>query len=170
MSPHTHFTMLARYNLWATCKLYDHVDALPEGDYRRDAGLFFKSVHGTLNHLLVGEHALWFPRFSEGVSNKMALNAELEPDRARLRQRLIDGAKRWAPMIAALPAERFAGTLAYTSTQGVPRLLPFAVTLAHVFNHSTHHRGQITAAITAMGHACPELDLLWMLQAESVVR
>jgi uncharacterized damage-inducible protein DinB len=37
----------------------------------------------------------------------------------------------------------------------------------HVFNHGTHHRGQISAAITAMGHACPELDMLWMLQAES---
>ena len=45
--------------------------------------------------------------------------------------------------------------------------LPFAATLAHVFNHGTHHRGQITAALTAMGHACPELDMVWMLQAES---
>ncbi len=40
-------------------------------------------------------------------------------------------------------------------------------TLAHVFNHATHHRGQITAAITAMGHACPEIDLVWMLQADA---
>ena len=167
MDPHTHFAMLARYNVWATRKLYEHVDALPESDYRRDAGLFFKSVHGTLNHLLVGEHALWFPRFSEGVSNKMALNAELEPDRARLHQRLIEGAQRWAPLIASLPLERFTGTLDYTTTRGVPQSLPFAATLAHVFNHGTHHRGQITAAITAMGHACPEIDLVWMLQAES---
>ena len=45
--------------------------------------------------------------------------------------------------------------------------LPFAATLGHVFNHGTHHRGQITAAITAMGHACPEIDMVWMLQAES---
>jgi uncharacterized damage-inducible protein DinB len=36
-----------------------------------------------------------------------------------------------------------------------------------VFNHGTHHRGQISAAITAMGHACPEIDLVWMLQQES---
>ena len=86
MNPNTHFAMLARYNLWATRRLYVSVDALPEADYRRDAGLFFKSVHGTLNHLLVGEHAIWFPRFAEGVSNQVALNTELEPDRARLRQ------------------------------------------------------------------------------------
>jgi uncharacterized damage-inducible protein DinB len=170
MNPHAHFTSLARYNLWATRKLYESVDALPEADYRRDAGLFFKSVHGTLNHLLVGEHALWFPRFSEGASNSVALNVELESDRAHLRQRLIEGAQRWAPLIAALPAERFEVALAYTTTRGVPQSLPFAATLAHVFNHGTHHRGQITAAITAMGHACPEIDLVWMLQAESAAR
>lgn len=33
-------------------------------DYRRDVGLFFRSIHSTLNHLLVGEHLLWFVRFS----------------------------------------------------------------------------------------------------------
>jgi uncharacterized damage-inducible protein DinB len=49
----------------------------------------------------------------------------------------------------------------------VPQALPFAPTLGHVFNHATHHRGQITAAITAMGHRCPELDMVIMLQAES---
>ena len=46
-------------------------------------------------------------------------------------------------------------------------LRPIAATLAHVFNHGTHHRGQITAAITALGHRCPEIDLAWMLQAEA---
>ena len=39
-------------------------------------------------------------------------------------------------------------------------------TLAHVFNHGTHHRGQITAALTALGQPCPELDLVYFLQAE----
>ena len=49
----------------------------------------------------------------------------------------------------------------------MPQSLPFAITLAHVFNHGTHHRGQITAAVTAIGHEAPELDLVFMLQAES---
>jgi uncharacterized damage-inducible protein DinB len=162
-----YFGMLARYNVWATRKLYEHVDALSDDEYRRDVGLFFKSVHGTLNHLLVGEHLVWYPRFAEGVSNRRALNEEVEPDRARLRERLIEGVQRWAPLIEQMPEERFAGPLDYTTTKGVPQSLPFAFTLGHVFNHGTHHRGQITAAITALGHACPELDLVWMLQAEA---
>ena len=167
MDLNAYFDTLARYNVWALRGLYAHVDALPEADYRRDAGLFFKSVHGTLNHLLVAEHEAWFPRFAHGVSMRVALDTELEADRARLRERLLDAALRWQPLIAALPAARFDGRLDYTTTKGVAQSLPFAATLGHVFNHATHHRGQISAAITAMGHACPELDMVRMLQAEA---
>jgi uncharacterized damage-inducible protein DinB len=162
-----HLATLARYNLWATRQLFAHIDALPEADYRKDMGLFFQSVHATLNHLLVGEHRLWFRRFSEGVSPQLALNAEVEPDRARLRHALLEGAACWLPFIEACDASRFEGTLDYTTMRGVPASLPFAATLAHVFNHATHHRGQITVAITALGHPCPEIDMVWMLQAES---
>ncbi|HEX6708280.1 MAG TPA: DinB family protein [Albitalea sp.] len=161
-----YFALLARYNVWATGKLFEHVDALPEADYRRDCGLFFKSVHGTLNHLLVGEHLVWYPRFAEGVSNRRALNEEVETDRLRLRDALIAKAERWLPLIESWDDTRFDGRLDYTTTKGVPQSLPFAATLGHVFNHGTHHRGQVTAAITAMGHPCPEIDLVWMLQQE----
>ena len=163
---HSHFDALARYHGWATVRLFEHVDRLSEHDYRRDAGLFFRSVHGTLNHLLVAED-LWFPRFADGISNRIALDAELETDRAALRDRLLAAAGRWPPLIAGWPAARFDGRLDYTTTRGVDQSLPFTLTLAHIFNHGTHHRAQITAAITAMGHDCPELDLVWMLQAES---
>ena len=114
MNAHAYFTTLAHDNVWATRRLLDLVDALPEADDRRECGLFFKNVHGTLNHLLVAEPMAWFPCLTEGVSN-----------------------------------------------------LAFAAALGHVFNHGTHHRGQISAAITAMGHAGPEIDGVWMLQAEA---
>lgn len=162
-----HFSTLARYNVWATRRLLDAVAPLDDDDYRRDVRLFFRSIHGTLNHLLVGEHLLWFRRFAEGVSPQVALDAEVEPDRARLTQRLLEGAARWQPLIERWPAGRFEGTLDYTTMQGVPASLPFAATLTHVFNHGTHHRGQITAALTTLGQPCPELDLVYLLQEEA---
>lgn len=159
MDANRHFCMLARYNAWATTGLLDSVALLDEDAYRRDVGLFFGSIHGTLNHLLVGENHLWFSRFSQGVSLPLALDAELEPDRAHLDARLRSGAALWEPLIAAMPPERWADTLDYTTSRGIAASLPFAGVLAHVFNHSTHHRGQITAALTAMGQPCPSLDL-----------
>ena len=167
MDAHLHFATLARYGAWATRRLFEHVDALPDADYRSDTGLYFKSIHATLNHLLVGEHLLWFRRFAEGASPAVALDAEVEPDRTALRERLIDGALRWAPLIALWPAARFDARLEYVTTRGVAQSLPFAATLAHVFNHGTHHRGQVSAALTALGRPCPELDLVTMLQGEA---
>ena len=164
MDPVAHFTTLARYNAWATARLLDAVAVVPEADYRRDVCLFFRSIHGTLNHLLVGEHHLWFVRFSEGSSPRVALDAEAEPDRTALDARLRAGAARWEPLIAGFAPARWEGALSYTTTRGTPAVLPFAATLAHVFNHGTHHRGQITAALTALGQPCPSLDLVYFLQ------
>ncbi len=167
---HSHFLQLARYNVWATRRLLDAVAMLPEADYRKDCGLFFKSVHGTLNHLLVGEHMVWYPRFARGVSPTLAqvrLDAEIEPDRDRLAQALKGSAANWLPLIESWPAERFGGALAYSNMRGQAMSLPFAATLTHVFNHGTHHRGQITAALTACGLPAPELDLVYLLQEES---
>ncbi|MBS0392944.1 MAG: DinB family protein [Proteobacteria bacterium] len=164
---HPFFSTLARYNVWATERLLANVAVLSDEDYRRDMGLFFRSIHGTLNHLLVGEHLLWYRRFSEGVSPTLALDAEVEHDRARLAQRLREGAARWQPLIDSWAPARFDGVLGYTTLRGQAATLPFAATLAHVFNHGTHHRGQITAVLTALGQPSPELDMVYMLQQEA---
>ncbi len=163
---HAHFCTLARYNEWATSRVLAGVAAVPDHAYQRDLGLVFKSIHGTLSHLLVAEHLLWFRRFEEGVSPTVELDAQVESDRALLAQRLQTSAERWAPLIATWRQERFDGKLDYTNMRGARVSLPFAATLAHVFNHGTHHRGQLTAALTALGCACPELDLVYFLQTE----
>ena len=160
--------LLARYNLWATTRLFESLEILSEAEYRRDAGLFFKSVHGTLNHLLVAEHLLWFRRFVEGASPSLALDSEVETDRAALKARLLAGAAAWLKELDAWPEARLQGSLDYRRMSGETVSLPFAAALMHVFNHATHHRGQITAAVTAMGHRCPVLDMVFMLQQEAV--
>ncbi len=167
MSAAKHYSMMARYNVWATKRLLQSVDELEEVSYRKDCGLFFKSIHGTLNHLLVGEHMLWYPRFALGISPKLGLGDEVEADRANLKQKLLQAVERWQPLIETFSKEHYGGQLNYTSSKGVALSLPFAATLAHVFNHGTHHRGQITATLTAMGHTCPEIDLVYMLLEES---
>ena len=160
---------LARYNLWATRRLFEAVDALPETDYRRDMGLFFKSVHGTLNHLLVGEHELWRARLAEGQSPRLALDMEAEAERHRLRDRLLEGALAWLSLLEVWPEQRLQGRAQYQRLDGSSVDLPFSAALLHVFNHGTHHRGQISAALTAMGHEAPAMDMVYMLQAEAAV-
>ena len=167
LSPfHAHFDQQARYHVWATHRLLEAVSRVSAEDYKRDVGLFFKSIHGTLNHLLVAEHLLWYARFSKGASPVLALDTEIEPDRERLAQALNGGSANWSQLISTWPVTLFEGHLAYRTSQGEPQSLPFAPTLAHVFNHATHHRGQITAALTHLGHECPALDMVFFLQEQ----
>jgi uncharacterized damage-inducible protein DinB len=57
------YRMFAGYNAWCNERLYDAAAQIADPDYRTDRGVFFKSLHGTLNHLLVGDR-IWMRRFS----------------------------------------------------------------------------------------------------------
>lgn len=161
-----HFQHQAAHHLWATERLLSgSIAPLSEADYRADVKLFFRSIHGTLNHLLVAER-IWQPRFMEGVSPRLALNAELCTDREPLLAELRAAAARWGEWLATLEPEALEGPLHYTRSDGQQTVVPKAATLGHVFNHGTHHRGQITAALTALGHEAPELDWVRQLQQQ----
>lgn len=158
--------LLARYNIWATTKLSQSLANVTDADFYRDSGLFFQSIFGTLNHLLLGEHELWFSRFAKGYSPTLQLNSIVEQDRHILIQTLQENALNWITFLNDLDSQDLAGNLNYQTSTGQPKSLPYAATLVHVFNHGTHHRGQISAALTALGYACPELDLVYMLVEE----
>lgn len=160
------FNTLARYNIWATAKLLEHLQEVSDEDFYKDQGLFFKSIFGTLNHILVGEHDLWFARFSQGRSEALALNAIVIEDRHELLEQLQQKSYHWLSFLAQLDPALLSQELHYTATTGQAFSLPYAATLLHVFNHSTHHRGQITVALTQMGYSCPVLDLVYMLVEE----
>ncbi|MHA3080355.1 DinB family protein [Acinetobacter sp. ANC 5502] len=158
--------LLARYNIWATTKLSQSLADVTDADFYRNSGLFFQSIFWTLNHLLLGEHELWFSRFAKGYSPTLQLNTIVEDDRQVLIQTLQEKTLNWITFLNELDPLDLAGNLNYQTSTGQPKSLPYAATLVHVFNHGTHHRGQISAALTAMGYACPELDLVYMLVEE----
>jgi len=166
----TYFRRLADYRAWATRRLLDaHLMELSDEQWHHDAGLFFGSVHGTVNHLLVADH-IWYGRFAEQRSLQLPLDSELHADRRELREALLVAVDRWGGWIDTLAPARFDGALAYTRNQGIPVEVPFAPTLGHVFNHGTHHRGQLSAALTSMGLAAPELDWVYQLRQATAAR
>jgi len=119
-----------------------------------------------LNHLLLTDSEIWYPRFSESRSKSLPLDAELESDRAVLASRLIAAASRWSGYVDSLSEHALAGDLRYTMTTGQRRTLPISTALLHVFNHATHHRGQITAAISMQGFEYQPLDLPFLIFSE----
>lgn len=162
----TYFTELARYHAWATQRLVtEHLALLDDAQWFDNCGLFFGSVHGTVSHLLVTDE-IWWARFANGESPRIALDAQPHATRAPLIAALLVAVQRWQAWSATLSAAQLAGELHYTRANGEPMRLPFTPTLGHVFNHATHHRGQLTAALTALGLQAPELDWVRLLQIQ----
>jgi uncharacterized damage-inducible protein DinB len=162
---------LARYNRWMNDKLYAAVATLSDEARKRDSGAFFKSIHGTLNHLLLADR-VWFARFT-GVTvadgfmgpGIRALDQELYADFADLRRERELTDDELSAWVSGLSDERLAAPLVFLR-RGQKLECPLWWAVAHVFNHQTHHRGQITTLLTQQGCDPGVTDLFAMLREE----
>lgn len=157
-----HLRLMAGYHPWAMQRLHAEVDRLDEADYRADHGLFFGSVHGTLNHLLVVER-VWRSRLEGVPSGVTSLDQQLLADRSELREALLADAGHWSGYVDTLTDADIGGVLAYRNLKGEPFEIPRATCVLHIVNHAVHHRGQISAALTRLGLDAPVMDLPYYL-------
>jgi uncharacterized damage-inducible protein DinB len=155
-----HFRMFGHYNAWANNRLYDAAGQLAPEQYRADRGAFFKSVHGTLNHLLATDR-IWMQRFTGEGEAPDSLDAILFETFATLRAAREAEDRRIVSYVDGLDDARIEGTIKYrriSSPQQFEQQL--APALAHWFNHHAHHRGQAHALLTGLVGNAPPLDLL----------
>ncbi|RCS23159.1 damage-inducible protein DinB [Phyllobacterium salinisoli] len=162
-----HFQMFAAYNSWANGLVYDVAAKLSDDDYRRDMGAFFKSVHGTLNHIMVADR-IWMKRFTAEGDHPKTLDAILFQQLAALRSAREAEDRRIIAFVGSLDDRAFTGRFTYITATDVrtvsQRLAP---ALSHFFNHQTHHRGQVHAMLTALGQDVPSLDLIQFQRTET---
>jgi uncharacterized damage-inducible protein DinB len=155
-----HFSMLAGYNAWCNRRLYDAAARLPDADYRADRGAFFKSLHGTLNHILVADR-IWMKRFTGEGDVPNRLDAILFEGLSDLRHAREAEDARIVAYIDGLSETDLAGHIGYrTITNPVLIEQPLTSTLIHFFNHQTHHRGQAHCLLTGLGLDAPSFDLI----------
>ncbi len=160
MDAKAHFKMMADYHLWAHQRLQKSLELLSDEEYYRDSGLFFKSVHGTLNHLLLGDR-VWYGRLVGELFLVSGLDQELLSSRHALSEGMHIQAQCWGDYLGQLSSACFQAPLTYRSSSGHEYTLPVGQLLSHVFNHGTHHRGQISTVSTQLGYPCPEMDLVY---------
>lgn len=157
-----YFATLSRYHVWADRKLLESLSPISDADYHSDQGLFFRSIHRTLNHLLLVD-LLWHGRLTGKPFAVSGLDQELVKERGRLGEEMLRQAGVLRDLVSGLDEARIGMINAYLDTEGNRREFPLALQLAHAFNHATHHRGQVTAVITRLGHESPVLDLPYFL-------
>jgi uncharacterized damage-inducible protein DinB len=158
-----HFALMARYNTWANARLYQMAGQLSDEQYRRDVSAYFKSLHGTLNHLLVADR-IWLWRLTGTGVAPTRLDAILSEDLAGLAAARRAEDERLVSFVESQTDAQLEATIEYRTTNGSPRQQKLREVLAHLFNHQTHHRGQAHAILTTLGVKEPDsLDVLWML-------
>jgi uncharacterized damage-inducible protein DinB len=163
----------ARYNRWMNDKLYALAATLTDETRKRELGAFFKSIHGTLNHLLIADR-VWLARFKGetlpaghvGPGGIRALDQELYVDFNDLRRGRAHTDDELAAWATALTPEQLAAPLIYLR-RGQKLESPLWWAVAHLFNHQTHHRGQITTLLTQQGQDIGVTDLFAMLREEA---
>ncbi len=156
--------LMARFNQWVNGHIYDSVAALTDEDYRRDRRAFFGSIHNTLNHLLVVDR-LWIGRIRGADTGIKSLTDilydEFEPLRAA-RRREDEGL---IELVDGVDEESLTATVVYRRMLGSgeqqTRLDHILITL---YNHQTHHRGQVHAMLTQAGVTPTDIDVIYFLE------
>jgi uncharacterized damage-inducible protein DinB len=138
--------------------MYDDAATLPDEVRKRAVGMFFGSVHGTLNHLLVADY-VWMRRFTGDGPSPERLNQILYDDFAELRNAREREDERIFQFVTEL--QSYDRVISYQNSKGTTYRQEIGPALTHFFNHQTHHRGQVHAGLTIAGIREPtSLDLL----------
>ena len=155
---------MARYNRWQNENLYGAADRLFDDERRRERGAFFGSIHKTLSHLLWADR-IQMSRFTDiakppgGIKDSPALYPdwnELKRERAAFDRTMVDWADTLDPAWLAGDLTYFSGSIGRELTR--PRWLM----VTHLFNHTTHHRGQVHCMLTQAGAKPSDTDLPFM--------
>lgn len=161
---------MARYNGWQNESVYAAAAGLTDVERRQDRGAFFGSIHDTLNHLLWGDH-IWMHRFAGTPAPRAPTipesTGQFDDWNELCRERVsFDGAiADWA---ADLTPEWLKGTMTWFSGAADREIsAPHSLLVTHMFNHQTHHRGQISAMLTAAGARPDDTDLMLLAIRES---
>jgi len=167
-----HVRLLANYNARFNNQVFDAAAKLDLNEFQADRGAFFKSVCGTLNHILVGD-ILWFTRFYKSFKPYSTLAPVFDlpvpqsldhipyPELPALHEarQIMDGMiSRWAH--EELTEQDLEQDLTYANTKGAVSTRNFGETLMHVFNHHTHHRGQASTLLFQFCHDVGVTDFL----------
>lgn len=153
---------MASYNRWMNKRIYDVCSTLSDEERKRNVGAFFKSIHGTLNHLLLADR-IWMGRFTGRPFRFKSLDQELYSDFAQLRAEREKDDNGIIDRAESLTEDDFSRKLSYTSAVNPqPRKYPFWFAVTHFFNHQTHHRGQVTTLLSQRSIDAGVTDLIWL--------
>ena len=152
------FQLLANFNKWTNEKIITSCKKLTETEYKKDRGAFFSSIHGTLNHLLVVDRA-YIARI-EGIDHGLkSLDQILFESLLQLEVARIKEDKRLIDLVNSLSEESIHKEITYKGFETGNTTYTIHMILITLFNHQTHHRGQVHNMLSQAGIKPPQIDI-----------
>lgn len=155
----SYYVVQTDYQHWANEVLFESLGHLKPETLAADEGLFFKSIHHTVDHMLVVSQ-LWLARL-QGADASFNFRDIQHPVWRELQSALRHETRRLEEWLEAQPDAFFEGEVHFAGGDGKPRTMWVRDVLNHLFTHYAHHRGQVSAVATRLGAPCPEMDYLY---------
>ena len=154
MIDHAYVQRMARYNRWQNENLYGVANELSDAERRKERGAWFGSIHKTLSHLLWADNIQMsrftsdVPKPAVGIPDSVDLFPDwegLKSERTAFDRKILN----WADIVddAWLAVDQTFYSVATKREWTHPRW----VLVTHMFNHQTHHRGQVHSMLTQAG-------------------
>lgn len=160
-----HVQTFAKYNAWQNRSLYDAADTLSDAQRREPRGAFFGSIHGTLNHILWGDR-VWMSRLAGWEPPTVKSGRESPnyyPDWDDLKSERLATDTALITWSSTLDAASLENDLTWFSGLTGSRITrPRWLAVSHLFNHQTHHRGQVHCLLTQSGAKPEDTDIIFM--------
>lgn len=142
---------MARYNIWQNGVIYGLCDGLPEAERTRDRGMFFGSLHNTLDHIAAVDRFI-LDQVEHGAAAAFQPGVVVHGDWAFLKRVRDALDQRIVVLAQRCDADWLEGAFEVDSARfGRRRRIPRALYLMQMFNHQTHHRSQVTAELWKLG-------------------
>ena len=145
------------YSAWASQRLVQAASELTEAELVRDFQTSDRSVLGTLVHTFAADR-VWLARLRQ--SQRLQYSSEADYKLSVLQNDWPELYRQWDELLAGWYDDAVCADLTYQDMRGRTWIQPIWQLVLHVVNHGTHHRGQVSGFLRAMGRVPPVLDLV----------
>ena len=153
------YQAFAQYNQIMNQRVYEICSGIPDEIRKQDRGAFFKSIHRTLDHLILGDRA-WMNRLSDKTYTIVKIGDDLFDDFDEMARARVDLDSDICQWTSTLTDDWLSSELTWTTTiDGTQRTQPHWLLVSQIFNHQTHHRGQLSTLLNQAGYDIGVTDL-----------
>ena len=146
--------VLLDYHYWARDVMLDAVTPLTPEQFTRQVESSFKSVRDTVAHIYAADW-IWYTRWM-GQSPTSLLTPDRFPDLASIRRAWGELEGQVRGFVDELGEAGVSRVFEYKLLSGAAGSSPFSQMLAHVVNHGSYHRGQVTTLLRQLGVPPPK--------------